>query len=59
MHGIGPNRSSHHQMDRSVCDPRAESLKPNVLVGSLERLLCLGLRSIDRDGDDGFEQVLG
>ena len=59
MHGIRPNRSSYHKPNRSICDPHTESLEPNVLVGSLDRLLCLGLRSVDRDCDDGFAQVFG
>ena len=52
-------RSSYHKPNRSICDPHTKSLKPNVLVGSLDRLLCLGLRRIDRDSDDSCKQVFG
>jgi hypothetical protein len=40
---------------KSVCDPRAESLNPNVFVGSLDRLIYIDLGGVDRVCVDGFK----
>jgi hypothetical protein len=40
---------------RSVYDPRTKSLNPNVFVGSLDRLICIGFGSVDRDCLNSFK----